>query len=87
MNKKNKEIHSLKMAYAKLDEENKKNIHIIEEVIIEANKHRKNNGEGFKFNPEDLEKEIRDCLTYSVTSDKLLIKLLEVIFLNQIFTF
>lgn len=78
MNKKNKEIHSLKIAFAKLDEENKKNIHILEEVIIEANKHKRNNGDGFKFNPEDLANEIRNCLTYSVTSDKLLAKLLEV---------
>lgn len=79
MNKRNKEIHSLKIAFAKLDEENKKNLHIIEEVIIEANKHRRNTGEGFKFDPKDLESEIRNCLTYSVTSDKLLAKLLEVV--------
>ncbi len=80
INRKNKEIHLLKIAFAKLDEENKKNIHVIEEVIIEANRNKKSNGDGFKFNPEDLEKEIRNCLTYSITSDKLLVKLLEVIF-------
>jgi len=68
----------MKIAYAKLDEENKKNIHIIEEVIIEANRHKKNIGDGFKFNPEDLEREIKNCLSYSVTSDKLIAKLLEV---------
>lgn len=79
MNKKNKEIHNLKIAFAKLDEENKRNIHIIEEVIIEANKHRKNNGDAFKFDPENLVNEIHNCLAYSVTSDKLLAKLLEVI--------
>lgn len=82
LNKKNKEIHSLKIAFSKLDEENKKNLHIIEEVLIEANKHRRNLGESFNFNPEDLENEIRNCLTYSVTSDKLLVKLLEVISLK-----
>lgn len=86
MNRKNKEIHSLKIVFAKLDEENKKNIHIIEQVIIEANKHKKNICEGFKFDPEDLENEIRNCLAYSVTSDKLLAKLLEVILFYQILT-
>jgi hypothetical protein len=36
MNKKNKEFHMLKIAYLKLDSENKRNLKIIEEVLQEA---------------------------------------------------
>lgn len=82
VNKKNKELHSLKIAFVKLDDENKKNIRILEEVIIEANKNRKKNMESIKYTAEDLENEIRNVLTYSSPSDKLLSKLIEV---NYIF--
>jgi hypothetical protein len=40
LNKKSKECHSLKIAFLKLDAENKKNIKIIEEVLQEASKQK-----------------------------------------------
>lgn len=76
VNKKNKEIHSMKIAFVKLDDENKKNIRILEEVIIEANRNRKKM-ETIKYTAEDLENEIKNVLTYSNPSDKLLSKLIE----------
>ena len=67
VNKKNKELHSMKVAFVKLDDENKKNIRILEEVIIESNRNRKK-VETIKYTAEDLENEIRNVLTYSTPS-------------------
>ena len=79
VNKKNKEIHSMKIAFVKLDDENKKNIRILEEVIIEANRNKKKM-EKQPYSPEDLENEIKNVLTYATPSDRLLSKLIEVIY-------
>ena len=54
VNKKNKEIHSMKVAFVKLDDENKKNIRILEEVIIEANRNKKKL-ETVKYTTEDMD--------------------------------
>jgi hypothetical protein len=78
VNKKNKEIHSMKVAFVKLDDENKKNIRILEEVIIEANRNKKKL-ETVKYTTEDMENEIMNVLSYHSPSDKLLSKLMEVI--------
>lgn len=88
VNKKNKEIHSMKIAFVKLDDENRKNIRILEEVIIEANKNKKNL-ESFKYSPEELESEIKNVLSYYTPSEKLLGKLVEVksFYLNLIILF
>jgi hypothetical protein len=40
LNKKHKEVHSLRISFFKLDAENRKNIKIIEEVLQEASKQR-----------------------------------------------
>ena len=80
VNKKNKEIHSMKIQFVKLDDENKKNIRILEEVIIEANRNRKKM-ETVKYSAEDLEHEIKKILTYATPSDRLLSKLMEVKFI------
>ncbi len=77
INKKNKEIHNMKIAFMKLDEENKKNIKIIEEIIIEAGRTIKD-GDIFKMNAEELENEIRHIMTYTHPSDKMIYKLKEV---------
>jgi hypothetical protein len=76
-NKKNKELHNLKIAYIKLDEENKKNIKIIEEIIIETGRNQKNS-ELVKMDQEMLESEIRNMMTMSNPSEKTLFKLKEV---------
>jgi len=77
INKKNKELHSLKIAFIKLDEENKKNMKIIEEIIIEAGRGR---GEMAKMTPEDLDSEIKNIMGYTHPSDKMVLKLKEVIY-------
>lgn len=77
VNKKNKEMHSMKIAFVKLDDENKKNIRILEEVIIEANRNRKKM-ETVKYSSDEMENEIKNVLTYHTPSDKLLTKLMEV---------
>jgi len=46
LNKKSKECHSIKIAFLKLDTENKKNIKIIEEVLQEASKQKGEEEEG-----------------------------------------
>lgn len=76
-NKKNKELHSLKIAYIKLDEENKKNVKIIEEIIIETGRNQKNS-ELIKMNQEELENEIKNMMTLGNPSEKTLLKLKEV---------
>lgn len=45
LNKKNKEHHALKIAYKKLDEENKRNIRVIEEILAQADKRLMENPE------------------------------------------
>ena len=83
MNKKNKEFHNMKISYLKLDEENKKNIKIIEEIIIESGRNQKNS-ELIKMNQDELELEIKNIISISNPSDKLLLKLKEVnFFLKQ----
>ena len=77
INKKNKEFNSLKVAYIKLDEENKKNIKIIEEIIIETGRNQKNS-ELIKMNQDELENEIKNMMTLSNPSEKTLFKLKEV---------
>ena len=79
VNKKNKELHNLKIAYIKLDEENKKNIKIIEEIIIETGRNQKNS-ELVKMDQEMLESEIRNMMTMSNPTEKTLFKLKEVKF-------
>jgi len=66
----------MKIAYIKLDEENKKNIKIIEEIIIEAGR---GNGENGKLTPEEFDLEIKSILAYTHPSDKMILKLKEVI--------
>jgi len=77
INKKNKELQSIKFAYIKLDEENKKNIKIIEEIIIETGRNQKNS-ELIKMNQEELENEIKNMIAISNPSEKTLFKLKEV---------
>lgn len=76
INKKNKEFHSLKIAFLKLDEENKKNVKIIEDIIIEAGRGK---GDIVKMTPEDLEIEIKNIMNYTHPSEKLILKLKEVL--------
>lgn len=78
LNKKNKEFHNLKISFLKLDEENKKNIKIIEDIIIEAGRGKKD-GEMSNLSPEELENEIKNIMAYTHPSDKMLYKLKEVI--------
>ena len=77
INKKNKEFHNLKVSYIKLDEENKKNIKIIEEILIESGRSQKNS-DLIKMNPEELENEIRNIFSVANPSDKTLFRLKEV---------
>jgi len=86
VNKKNKEMHSMKIAFVKLDDENKKNIRILEEVIIEANKNRKKM-ETVKYSTDEMENEIKNVLTYHTPSDKLFSRLMEVNKIKEIFLF
>ena len=80
INKKIKELHNIKIAFIKLDEENKKNVKIIEEIIIESGRGRKD-GVSLGLSPEELESEIKNILAYTHPSDKMLSKLKEVKFL------
>jgi len=75
LNKKNKELHSVKIAFMKLDEENKKNLKIIEEIIIESGRGK---GELAKMSPEELDFEIKNIMEYTHPSDKMVYKLREV---------
>ena len=77
-NKKNKEFQNLKIAFLKLDDENKKNLKIIEEILLEAGR-TKRDGEAFKMSPEELENEVKNVLGYSHPSDKMIYRLKEVI--------
>jgi hypothetical protein len=61
----------------KLDEENKKNMKIIEDIILEAGRTNKD-GENFKMTAEELENEIKCIMGYTHPSDKMLFKLKEV---------
>jgi len=70
----------MKIAYIKLDEENKKNIKIIEEIIIETGRNQKNS-ELIKMNQEELENEIKNMMTISNPSEKTLFKLKEVYYI------
>lgn len=70
-------MHNLKIAYIKLDEENKKNIKIIEEIIIETGRNQKNS-ELIKMNQEELENEIKNMMTIANPTEKTLFKLKEV---------
>jgi hypothetical protein len=72
-------MHNLKIAFIKLDEENKKNIKIIEEIIIETGRNQKNS-ELIKMDQEELENEIKNMMTIANPSEKTLNKLKEVIF-------
>jgi hypothetical protein len=44
MNKKNKEFHVLKIAYNKLDEENKKNSKLIQDIVDDYEKSKREGG-------------------------------------------
>ena len=77
INKKNKEFNYLKISYNKLDEENKKNINIIEQIIIESGRNQRNT-QLINMNQEDLENEIKNIFCISNPSDKMLNKLKEV---------
>lgn len=72
-------MHNLKIAFIKLDEENKKNVKIIEEIIIEAGRGK---GEIIQMSPEELDSEIKNIMAYTHPSDKMLLKLKEVILYN-----
>jgi len=76
INKKNKELHNLRIAFIKLDEENKKNIKIIQEIITAAG--RSSKSESGKVTPEELEKEIKQTLEYTHPTEKVLLRLKEV---------
>jgi len=78
-----KEIHSIKIAFLKLDHENKKNIKIIQEMIIETAK-AKINEEIFSFPPEDYFKELKKALDFGKTSDRFLSKLIEVFLKKEV---
>jgi len=70
-------MHAIKISFLKLDQENKRNVKIIEDMIIETAK-EKINDEVFSFPPEDYYKELKNFLQFGKTSDKLLSKLIEV---------
>lgn len=72
-----KETHAIKIAFLKLDHENKKNVKIIEEMIIETAK-QKLDQEIFSFPPEEYYNELKNALQFEKTSDRLLSKLIEV---------
>jgi len=76
----------LKIAFIKLDEENKKNVKIIEDIILEAGRTRKD-GETYKMTPEELENEIKSVMGYTHPSDKMLYKLKEVKLNKKILNF
>jgi len=78
INKKNKELHNIKISFIKLDEENKKNIKIMEEIIIEAGRGR---GGIIKMTPEEYDLEIKKIMEYSHPSEKNISKLKEVYFI------
>ena len=67
----------MKISFLKLDEENKKNIKILEEIIIESGRTIKE-GDCFKLTSDELESEIKNILAYTHPSDKMLLKLKEV---------
>lgn len=67
----------MKISFLKLDEENKKNIKILEEIIIESGRKIKE-GDCFKLTSEELESEIKNIMAYTHPSDKMLLKLKEV---------
>lgn len=67
----------MKISFLKLDEENKKNIKILEEIIIESGRTIKE-GDCFKLTSEELESEIKNIMAYTHPSDKMLLKLKEV---------
>ena len=71
-------IRNVKIAYIKLDEENKKNIKIIEEIIIESGRNQKNS-ELIKMNQDELENEVKNIFSIANPSEKTLFKLKEVL--------
>ena len=79
LNRKVKELHSLKILYGKLDNENKRNVRIIEEVLDEATRLRALNNSKDR-NLED-ESNIKNLLANTYFSDFTLNKLKEVFFL------
>jgi predicted DNA-binding ArsR family transcriptional regulator len=70
MNKKNKDFHSLKIAYSKLENENKKNVKIIEEILEEASKQ--------KTPGEEVENDIKNIIANSNLPMNSFMKLREV---------
>jgi hypothetical protein len=76
LNRKVKELHSLKILYIKLDNENKRNVRIIEEVLDEATRLRALNNSKDR-NLED-ESNIKNLIANTYFSDFTLNKLKEV---------
>lgn len=68
----------------KLDQENKRNVKIIEDMIIETAKHKVEQ-EIFTFPPEEYYKELKNTLQFGKTTDRQLSKLIEVKFFESIF--
>ena len=86
INKKNKEFNYLKISYNKLDEDNKKNIRIIEEIILESGRNQRNS-QLINMNQEELENEIKNIFSISNPSEKMLNKLKEVNSIINFFNF
>ena len=78
IHKKNKDYHNLKVAYFKLDEENKKNVKIIEKIIIECGRNMKC-AELNKMNSEEYDNEIKNILSIGMPTERTLLQLKEVI--------
>lgn len=77
INKKIRDYNNLKFAYIKLDEENKKNVKVIEEIISACGRSTSSD-ELNKMNPQELENEIRNILTLRSPSDGMIVKLRDV---------
>jgi hypothetical protein len=77
INKKNKEFHNLKIAYFKLDEENKKNVKIVDEIIQSYGRNTKTVDLN-KMKSDDYENEIKNILSMGIPSEKTLLRLNEV---------
>lgn len=73
LNKRNKEYAALKIAFSKLDTENKRNIKIIEEVLDLAAKQKQNNNKS-----EEYESEVKNILANTHISSNNVFKLKEV---------
>jgi hypothetical protein len=80
LNKRNKDYHSLKISYLKLDSENKRNIKIIEEILEEASKQKSNPQNNKERKSEEDESELKNILANTHVSMSNVYKLKEVFY-------